>query len=119
MQPTGFLCSLPEYKPSYTALLIYNQINDITRYTHLSAKFLGGNFIMQLIAGRSTGTMFDMLNTLYNITNADLVTLTTDFIQLNAVQRRQIYQIISLALPQGGLNSDDEKILQCIFNAVR
>ena len=85
----------------------------------MGANVLGASFVIQLIAGRSTGTMIDTLNTIYNIKNSDLETLTTDFIQLTAVQRRQIFQIISIAKPQGGLNPDDEKILQCIFNAVR
>ena len=119
MQPTAFSCSLPEYRPSRAAMDIYNKINEITRFTHMGANALGAGFIVQLLAGRSSGTMFDMFNTLYNIKNADLATLTTNFIQLNEVQKRQIFQIISLAQPQGGLNSDDEKILQCIFNAVR
>ena len=63
MQPTGFLCSLPDYRPTMAAVEVYARINDITQYTHMGANVLSASAVVLLIAGRSSGTIYDYINT--------------------------------------------------------
>ena len=64
MQPTGFLCSLPDYRPTMAACKkSYARINAILHNTtHMGANVLSASAVVLLmIAGRSSGTIYDYM----------------------------------------------------------
>ena len=128
MQPTGFLCSLPDYRPTMAALSAYKKINAITSSTHMIANFLGAGAIISMIAGRSvnrsilpTGAVkfFQSGQTGENISSHDFILLQQSFAALGKLQKKLIYSVTIEALNNQAISSDDKKILLCIHNSAR
>lgn len=127
MQPTGFLCSLPDYKPTEAALSAYKKINEVTKSTYMIANFLGAGTIIGLIAGRSSTIsilpsgavkFFESGQVAENITSYDFTMLAQSFAALSALQKSLVYKATLEALNKK-ISQDDKKILRCIYNSVR
>jgi hypothetical protein len=128
MQPTGFLCSLPDYKPTKAALSAYKKINEVTQATYMIANFLGSGTTLGLIAGRSSTIsilpsgavkFFESGQIAENITSYDFALLTQSFAALSILQKNLVYQAALKTLKDKTISSDDKKILRCIYDSVR
>ena len=128
MQPTPFLCSLPDYKPSRAAKQAYKKIDDVLKGTHKIAGLLAFGAMYNMLAGREPhgiifpdGAIKFLTNgqTAETITAYDFNMLTDSFKSLNKIQRAMIEKIVFKAMEYQQITDDDHKILRCIYSSVR
>ena len=128
MQPTSFLCALPNYKPSPAALSAYKKIDDTLKGTHKIAGLLAFGAMYNMLAGREPhGIIFPdgAIKFLANGQTAETITtynfnmLADSFKGLNKIQKAMIEQITFKTMEYQQITNDDHKILRCIYNSVR